>query len=178
MASAAPLPSELWWISRAEAVDAWVRAAKAGDEYLYAHCEMLPPLGAAAARVRWLVERGAVLAFQRRAGPGYFDYVVRRSRIGLGSAGVIVRPTLRLIVDRDAEAALLLDLIGAAARAGRSCPSHRALAAAAGIPLARTRALQSCMEQEGTIQVERVPAAWPEPVKRIVTIVATGERTA
>ena len=175
-ALARAIPPSASWIESVPAIDGWLDRARAGDVLLYAHGEMLPRLGGAAARLRELAERELVILCQRRAGAGLFDYLARRTRRALAPARGPVSTVVAFRLDRDL--ARLLGLLGDLAAEGQGCPTNAALGAALDMTAARVAALLFRLKAMGVIDVacER-PSGWAKNWRRIVTITATGERT-
>lgn len=153
------------------AVNAWANAARPGDELIYARAGILPLHAHGPLAARALYDEGRVELFQRRAGPGLFDYVARRrtqtNRRGapkLVGAGAI---------KAESGETRLFDLLDRAARRGEPCPPNAKLASGAGL----LNADQASYMLRKLQAARRIAVATDADGRRVVTIVSTGRRT-
>jgi hypothetical protein len=155
----------------ADAAVAWAKAAKPGDELVYA-IGHLPAWSQTPKRLRELDDLGLVFCFQDGSKTPK-HYVVRR----LSKAWVAPKPAPRIareIADAGDEKARLLKVLKRAARAGRPCPYNRDLAIEADLSDGdRASYLLKLLVKDGVIVNE--PSEWMPG--RQITICATGRQT-
>lgn len=160
-------PVESWTLTEAD-VDAWLRGSRQGDVLVYAHGPSLIQ-GAAAARVRVLIDSHEVIALpQRRAGDGGFDYRIARNRVRT----VTERPP---VCDPHMMAVLLV--LQDAAAAGERCPSDADMGARTGLSAEQVKWQLRKLQSGKFIQRRFVPIPG-DPKYRVVKVVATGAETA
>lgn len=150
-------------------VDAWLKRSKPGDVLVYARGPSLIQ-GAAAARIRALLDSEEVIALpQRRNAGGGFDYRVVRYRV-------------RVVCDRrpaqcDAAMAAVLARLEEAAAAGDRCPSDAELGRALGGSADQVKWAIKKLRASKLIAT-RICATQANPRFRVVTICRTGAQTA
>ncbi|TXC73941.1 hypothetical protein FSZ31_04260 [Sphingorhabdus soli] len=161
----------------AGALEAWCAAAQAGDVLVYAHGPVLPRTAAVVTLAREYADAGLVTLSSQRVAKG-FEWNAVRSRVR----------AVRDISDRRAEDALaalsppeegsvddiILRALKRAANFNAPCPSNADLARLARLdtPVAASDVIKR-LKKRGAITV-LVPAMGG----RVVTIAATGKRTA
>jgi hypothetical protein len=157
-------------LATVEAVDAFVRTADRGAEFVY--CEAREPMrGETWARVGELVQAELVRSHQRRRQGGGFEYFIVRT----GKARA-QRMNPQQAALADAATATILQILKRAANVGADCPSDAELARQVGLStriLAQNRVrrlievglIESTVAHEGGVP------------RRVVTIVETGRRT-
>ncbi|SDC30206.1 hypothetical protein SAMN05444678_102242 [Sphingomonas sp. YR710] len=166
-------------ICQIAALDAWVAAAREGETFLYAKGCGLPKWSKVPARVRTLGDAGFVTLRQVHQAEFDTDFLVRRTALpwvaDVGPVPCSAGAFDRMASDRqrDAEAAMLLGLLGTAASLDAPCPSNAWLAGRIGCCPDRVKRLFDVLINAGSIR--RRHSEW-EP-GRIVTIVATGRET-
>lgn len=156
------------WTSTAADVDAWLDRAKQGDVLIYAHGPTLIQ-GAAAARIRKMIDDGDVVALpQRRCADGGFDYRVARNRARLVSQRApVCDPTMmRVLLEVQADAA-----------AHRRCRSDAELGQATGLTADQVKWQLKKLEA-GKFIARRTVGCRADPKFRVVKVVATGAETA
>ena len=157
-------------------IDAWMKAARAGDQFTYATRPFLPASSPGARRMRALEARGLVRLTQARTAPGVSMFYYRATRTSAPTAlEKPARVQLSAVVI-DAEAALvdaLLPVLERTARFGRPCPTDKQLAAKSGLAPAEIEAAMQALVLANLIRVHQAP----RPTLRRVTIVATGAQT-
>jgi hypothetical protein len=164
-ASADRGPRESWTVT-ADDVAAFVKRARAGETFVYAHGPVLVQ-GAAAARVAQLTQAGEVIPHHRRASDGGFDFLVRRLKRAEARRAPVCDPHMF---------AVLLVLQDAAA-AGQRCPSDAALAEATDLSPDQVKWQLKKLRQAGFVKVATLPT--PGDARfRVVTVVAPGATTA
>lgn len=171
-ADAPRAPAISSWTSSIVAINRWLKASATGDQFIYAHGHnLLDP--ALAEHVRKLAAEGEVKMRTRRAADGVFDYFVIRDRVRI--VAVHPRKAQGPVLD-EATNGLLLKL-KAVARAGERCPSDKALAAAIGL---ERNQVSWCFRKLRDLELisTEIVATPSDPKFRIVTIVASGDRTA
>ena len=153
-------------VAPADAVEAWTRTAAKGDSFVY--CSAIELIrGETSAKVRELVQRGLVTSHQRRRAGGGWEFFVLRTSL-------VPKEAPR---QRDHAADTILSALKRAANLGLACPSDVELARVAGLSTrdqAQWRVRK--LVDEGVIQ-STVAHENGVPT-RVVTIVATGKRTA
>jgi hypothetical protein len=170
----APAALETWTKSAAQVRD-WAATAQAGDTFVYARERHLSRNSEGAAAVRSLCGAGFATAYQKPAGGGISEYVVHRLKPRRGSVG---RDPQRPASTMDGDMVRLLRVLRACVQADKPepCPANRELAKRANLGNAdrASYVLKKLIAIEA-IAVEIVNKATGE---RVVTIVATGARTA
>lgn len=157
------------WTSTAEDVDAWLRAAQAGDTFVYAYGPQLVQ-GGAAARVGELYQSGDVTPHHKRRDDGGFDFLIRRNAARrFTSSGPVCTPDMLAV----------LVVIQDAADNARRCPADDAIAAATGLTARAVKWQIEKLEAARFIARRTVRRkVQSDPFYRIVTVVATGAATA
>lgn len=159
-------PVESWTITEAD-VDAWLSHARQGDVLVYAHGPSLIQ-GAAAARIRALIEARDVLALpQRRVADGGFDYRVVRHRV-------------RVVTERapvcDPNMLAVLTELQDDAQRGRRCRSDDELGEATGLSANQVKWQLKKLEAAGMIERRTLHVAGDAKF-RVVKVIATGMET-
>ncbi len=157
----------------ADAVDAWVSAARSGDEIVYG-IGHLPTWSKGPARMREMAARGFVHLFHDRShSPKH--YVAQRGSKPWSEAALLPPPRIaRAVPCYAAHLAALSRHLAEIAAARLPCPSNADLAALLDLPTAKTAEyLLRVLTRSGAIA--RTPVQGPP--YRIITIVKTGERT-
>lgn len=158
----------------AAAVEDWASRASPGDELTYFIGPRLLQVPAVRA-ARRLEAAGEVLFFQRRKGPGLFEYVMQRRR------NVERKPLSRAGVEERAQGCRfddeLEDLMAVLRRLATlelECPSNKRLAEMAGLKDSESaRYRLGLLGQQGRISVRT-----PLEGSRVITIISTGHSTA
>ena len=156
----------------AEAVEAWVKAARAGDELIYAEGH-LPVWAKAPRRLRDLYADGLVaLTMDHRQTPKH--YIAQRTARSWPASARPRRRVGRQIPNKDPHLAVLAELLAEWAERGEPCRTNAAIARLMGIAdKVRVSYLLRCLVGEGLIR----NVAIAEPPFRVITIVATGKAT-
>lgn len=154
-----------WGVDTGDFV-AWLRASRAGDVIRYAGGPSLPrsmPIVDAVARA---LDAGQVRTHQRREDGTIVYFAVRRGPEPASADAAFPAP--------GTAPAHMLDLLTRTARAGKPCPSNAVLAIALGLSgKEQARYIFNQLIEGRHIAVEnRGPK-----LRRIVTILASGERT-
>jgi hypothetical protein len=159
-------------VASIERIDAWLSIATPGSEFLYATRATLPPGCKPAAYLRTLAAAGEIDLFQRCcAGGGLKNYVARRKAPEQKPEA----PASSTRAERPERADDVLAMLRTVARRGLPCPTDAAIARHLNLRRpSEAAALLSDLADVGEILLERVS----RPYQRVVTIVATGKRTA
>lgn len=164
-------------------MEAWLENAAPGDELRYATGPALGREAPAGQLARQWAEEGEVMLFQRRPGPGKpLEYVARRKeppvkpRASRALPGRQARPLLPLPQDfAESDEGRMLALLTEAAEAGVACPSESELARR--LELNSRRRAQYLINRLMRASLIRVQSSTSFH-GRVVTIVATGKKTA
>lgn len=156
------------WTSTAADVDAWLKTAKPGETFVYAHGPQLVQ-GGAAGRVTELTRAGDVTPHHKRADDGGFDFIVRRTcrpRAAIARAPVCTPPMMTVLV-----------AIQEDAQEGRRCRSDSEIGAASGLTADQVKWQLKKLEEAKFIVRRAVPTR-ADPRFRVITVTATGQTTA
>lgn len=155
------------WAAPVAEIDAWLKAAKAGERFVYCTGPVLVR-GPAATRAAAIYRAGrAELKQQRRTDCAGFDFILEARRAPEAASGV-----------PDKAALDILAALRRAAREGKRCPTNRDLARIAELPTqARASKRVALLAGRGTIQVD-VVASGPDSGWRVVRFPDTGWETA
>lgn len=168
---ATPTDHDQPWALTAEAAEAWVAAAKAGDRTVYARGPRVPKCPGVAA-LQEHHDRGRVTFTAQRHGA--FDYSFFVTRLAEPSRPAPAARIVRPVHDEDYDdVALLMALLRRKARLRQPMGTNRELGDAIGVGPDRIAYLLRKQISAGKIAVEAVAIG-----VRVTTIVATGARTA
>lgn len=157
------------WTHTADEVDAWLKTARPGETFLYAHGPQLVQ-GGAAARVRDLTKKGDVTPHHQRAPDGGFDFIVRRC---------CRRPRSSAAREPVVSAAMMAVLVAVQedAQAARRCRSDSEIAAATRLTPDQVKWQLKKLEEAKFISRQTINVSRADPRFRVVTIIATGQST-
>jgi hypothetical protein len=154
------------WTATAQDVDAFVKRARQGETFVYAHGPVLVQ-GAAAARVAQLTASGDVIPHHRRAADNGFDFIIRRQRRPQPKRPPVCDPLMLSV----------LVVLQEAAGNHERCPSDAAIGEATGLTADQVKWQLKKLKGSGFVRVTTVPT--PRDSRfRVVTVVATGSTTA
>lgn len=167
-----PLESGMWALTSTE-VRRWFERAAIGDELVYARGPRLVQSDGVKL-LQQLHDRGLVTFTSRRIGPDDTAFLVQRLK---GDERPPARAQLAVRSrsgDTEDELAMLMAILRRTAGKRAPCPSNRELGEEMGNPNPdRVAYLLSILARERRIEVEARPRG-----HRVVTILATGKRTA
>ncbi len=153
---------------------AWFEGAQPGASAIYATGPCLDPAAEVAAMVRGWVADGAAISLQERR-DGRLTYRVRRVCAQAGAAGKSALRSASVAggeLDETPEGKLLAHL-ARLANLGLPCPTNAELARATGL-----RDADAAKYRFRQLQARRLITVTSTPECRVVTVVATGARTA
>lgn len=162
-------------IASAEAVEEWARRARPGDTFVYHSGGFLVKSLPAVTAARSLVDRGEALFFQRKLGPGQYDYCIQKRANAERqlSAGQLAGRQVGTAIDQE-EYDQLMAVLRRLANFKLPCPTNRELAEMAELKDAESvRYRLTQLSIAGVIGV-RTPPQGP----RVITITASGRSTA
>ncbi len=152
----------------ATVLESWVRRAKPGEKIVYASGFAPPRMAAAFQLARELAGVGLIDLHNPRREGGGFEWVARRR------AASVEPPPAEQPALPDHIADKILNILAEAARRGTPCPTDAEFAEELELPNADAASYRiRKLVARGEIEIAR--PSWRE--RRVVTIVATGQRT-
>lgn len=162
-------------LATAQAVEEWASRARPGETFVYHSGAFLVQSLPAVTAARSLVDKGEAIFFQRKLGPGQYDYCIQKRANAERqlSAGQLAGRQVGTPVDAE-DYERLMAVLRRLANFRMPCPPNAELAQLAKLRDARgVRYRLQQLESGGLIRITT-----PTDCRRVITILASGKSTA
>lgn len=162
-------------LASAQAVEEWASSARPGEIFIYHSGDRLVQSLPAVTAARSLHDRGEVLLFQKKLGPGQYDYCIQKRANAERqlSAGQLAGRPVGTAIDQE-EYDQLIAVLRRLANFKLPCPTNRELAQLAELKDAESVRYRLTQLSIAGVIIIRTPPQGP----RVITIAASGRSTA